>query len=253
MWIGVVSILPELITSALQGGVVGRAIQSGQLKVDTFNPRDFTEDPHRTVDDRPFGGGPGMLMLAQPLSECVGAALQNAPGDETLTIGLSPQGERLDQRLVRDLASQEGLLFVAGRFEGMDERFIDAHIDRELSIGDYVLSGGELPALVVIDAIARLIPGTLGNADSAQNDSFDDNLLEGPQFTRPREWHTQTVPDVLVSGDHSAVARWQREQALHRTWERRPDLLLHHRFTAQDRHWLVDHCTTLPRQRKEDE
>ena len=224
MRIDVVTLFPEFVLGAAQVGVVGRAQERRLLEVAAWNPRDYTSDKHRTVDDRPFGGGPGMVMLAEPLRQAVRAAQAagTAPGR---VIGLSPQGERLTQRKVRALAEQARLLLVCGRYEGLDERFVANEIDEELSIGDYVLSGGELAAAVLIDAIGRLREGALGNAQSAAQDSFEDGLLDCPHYTRPERDGGEAVPAVLLSGDHAAIRRWRLKQSLGRTWQRRPDLL----------------------------
>lgn len=224
MRIDVVTLFPEFVLGAAQVGVVGRAQERRLLEVAAWNPRDYTNDRHRTVDDRPFGGGPGMVMLAEPLRRAVRAAQAagTAPGR---VIGLSPQGERLTQRKVRGLAEEARLLLVCGRYEGIDERFVDEFVDEELSIGDYVLSGGELAAAVLIDAIGRLREGALGNAQSAAQDSFEDGLLDCPHYTRPERDGEDAVPAVLLSGDHAAIRRWRLKQSLGRTWLRRPDLL----------------------------
>jgi tRNA (guanine37-N1)-methyltransferase len=204
-------------------GIQGRAIEKGLLQVVTWNPRDYSLDRHRAVDDRPYGGGPGMVMQVQPLRAALHAA--RADGEPAPVIYLSPQGNRLDQVRVRELAGQQRLILLAGRYEGIDERVIDLEVDEELSIGDYVLSGGELPALVVMDALTRLLPGALGDADSATQDSFVDGLLDYPHYTRPEEIDGMQVPDVLVGGHHAEIQRWRHKQALGRTWLRRPDLL----------------------------
>ena len=219
----VVSLFPDMLKAVTDFGVTGRAVVNGQLSVTAINPRDFTRDVHRTVDDRPYGGGPGMVMLTAPLREAVTAARAAAPGAKVLY--LSPQGRRLDQAAVQQLAAQGSLILVAGRYEGVDERFIEAYVDQEWSIGDYVISGGELPAMVLIDAMARTLPGVLGHEDSAVQDSFADGLLDYPHYTRPEEIDGAAVPAVLLSGDHDRIRRWRLKQALGRTWKRRPDLL----------------------------
>lgn len=224
MRIDVVTLFPEVITSLLEWGVVQRAIRERLLDVGTWNPRDYTQDAHRTVDDRPYGGGPGMVMMVQPLRDAIRAARSAAgPGR---VIYLSPQGRRFDHGYAQELANESRpLLLVAGRYEGIDERIIESEIDEELSIGDYVLSGGELAAAVVIDAVARLLPGALGDEESAQRDSFATGLLAPAQYTRPREIDGLAVPDVLLSGDHRRIAEWRFNQAVNRTREKRPDLL----------------------------
>lgn len=225
MRIDVVTLFPEMI-SALNGwGMVGRAQHKGLLDLATWNPRDYAHDAHRSVDDRPYGGGPGMVMMVQPLRDAIHAA-RAAAGGAARVIYLSPQGRRFDHAYARELAGHEGpLVLVAGRYEGIDERLLETQIDEELSIGDYVLSGGELAAAVVIDAVARLVPGVLGDGESAEQDSFVAGLLDHPQYTRPREIDGLAVPDVLLSGDHRAIAQWRREAALDRTRAKRPDLL----------------------------
>jgi len=223
MRIDVVTLFPEMIREQVRYGIQGRAIQKGLLQVATWNPRDYTLDRHGSVDDRPYGGGPGMVMQVQPLRAALQAA--RADGDPAPVIYLSPQGRRLDQARARQLAGQQRLILLAGRYEGIDERVIDLEVDEELSIGDYVLSGGELPALVVMDAVTRLLPGALGDADSAGQDSFMDGLLDYPHYTRPEEINGMQVPDVLAGGHHAEIRRWRHKQALGRTWLRRPDLL----------------------------
>jgi len=225
-----ISLFPELIQQASSYGVLGRAIKQQQLTLQCFNPRDFTEDKHRTVDDRPYGGGPGMLMKVEPLYRAVMAAKQ-AAAETARVVYLSPQGQKLDQQLlVNTAAAKNDLILIAGRYEGIDERIIESLVDEEWSIGDYVLSGGEFAALVVVDAITRLLPGVLGDDESALQDSFMQGLLDYPHYTRPERvdegpFDDQTVPDVLLSGDHKAIRRWRLKQALGRTWSRRPDLL----------------------------
>jgi tRNA (guanine37-N1)-methyltransferase len=223
MRIDVVTLFPEMIREQVRYGIQGRAVQKGLLQVATWNPRDYTLDRHGSVDDRPYGGGPGMVMQVQPLRAALQAA--RADGDPARVIYLSPQGRRLDQARARQLAGQQRLILLAGRYEGIDERVIDLEVDEELSIGDYVLSGGELPALVVMDAVTRLLPGALGDADSAGQDSFMDGLLDYPHYTRPEEINGMQVPDVLAGGHHAEIRRWRHKQALGRTWLRRPDLL----------------------------
>jgi tRNA (guanine37-N1)-methyltransferase len=223
MRIDVVTLFPEMVRQAAGYGIQGRAIQRGLLELETWNPRDYSEDRHGAVDDRPYGGGPGMVMQVQPLRAAIREA--RSAGSAAPVIYLSPQGRRFDQQKALELAGLERLVLVTGRYEGIDERIIDMEVDEELSIGDYVLSGGELPALVVLDAVTRLLPGVLGDEDSAQNDSFMDVLLDYPHYTRPEEIDGKRVPDVLIGGNHSLIDRWRRKQALGRTWQRRPDLL----------------------------
>ena len=219
----VVTLFPEFVATVTEHGVVGRAARAGQIELATWNPRDYATDVHRTVDDRPYGGGPGMVMKIEPLRAAIRAARAANPGAPV--IYLSPQGRLLDQPAVREMAGRPGLVLVAGRYEGIDERLIELEVDEEWSIGDYVLSGGELPAMVVIDAVSRLLPGVLGDAESAQQDSFTEGLLDCPHYTRPEEYAGLRVPEVLLGGHHGHIARWRRKQALGRTWQRRPDLL----------------------------
>jgi len=225
--ITLISLFPELIQQATEFGVLGRAIKQQQLKLQCINPRDYTEDKHRTVDDRPYGGGPGMLMKVQPLAKAIHAAKERVvDGKAAKVVYLSPQGQQLNQQLVVDTAATvDNLILIAGRYEGIDERIIESLIDEEWSIGDYVLSGGEFAALVVVDAIARLLPGVLGDDESAQQDSFMQGLLDCPHYTRPEVIDGRAVPEVLLSGDHKAIKRWRLKQSLGRTWLRRPELI----------------------------
>jgi tRNA (guanine37-N1)-methyltransferase len=223
--IDVVTLIPAMIEAATGYGVTGRAVERGILRLGFWNPRDYTRDPHRTVDDRPFGGGPGMVMMLAPLRDAIRAA-RTAQGPGSRVIYLSPQGERLDQQWACEtVTGDRPLVLVAGRYEGVDERLLATEVDAELSIGDYVCSGGELAALVVIDVLARLLPGALGDESSAEQDSFMDGLLDHAQYTRPRDVDGLTVPEVLLSGDHRAIRRWRLKQALEKTWRQRPDLL----------------------------
>jgi tRNA (guanine37-N1)-methyltransferase len=244
MRIEVVTLLPPLIESGLSAGVLGRAVRNGVLEIGIEDPRSHTEDVHRTVDDRPFGGGPGMLLKPEPLSAAIRAAAARLPEGAPM-IALSAQGAPFDQGAARRLAGLPGFGLVAGRYEGVDQRVVDALIDEELSIGDYVLSGGELPALIVIDAVARLLPGVLGDEASAAQDSFGDGLLEGPQYTRPEVWEGRAVPAVLLGGNHGAIRRWRLMQALGRTWQRRPDLLARRHLTAEERSLLEEYRKSL--------
>jgi tRNA (guanine37-N1)-methyltransferase len=224
MRIAVVTLFPMMIRGALAHGVVGRALERGVLEVECFDPRDFAADPHRTVDDRPYGGGPGMVLKVEPLRSALRRAAAALP-QGSRRVYLGADGRRFEQAMAREARDGAGLVLVAGRYEGVDERFIEREIDEQWSVGDYVLSGGELPALVVIDAIARLIPGTLGSAQSAVQESFSDGLVDWPHYTRPPAIDGQAVPAVLLSGDHAAIERWRLQQALGRTWLRRPELL----------------------------
>jgi tRNA (guanine37-N1)-methyltransferase len=226
----IISLFPELIQQAASFGVLGRAIKQQKITLKCFNPRDYTQDRHRTVDDRPYGGGPGMLMKVEPLARAIMAAkteaAENTPGTVAKVVYMSPQGQQLNQQLlVNTAASVENLILIAGRYEGIDERIIQSLVDEEWSLGDYVISGGELAALVVVDAITRLIPGVLGDDESALQDSYMQGLLDYPHYTRPETINDQTVPDVLLSGDHQAIQDWRLKQALGRTWLRRPELL----------------------------
>lgn len=225
MRIDVVSLFPQMVLDLVEYGVTGRAHEAGLFELGTWNPRDYTQDRHRTVDDRPYGGGPGMLMLIEPLRQAIRAARQINP--QGRVVYMSPQGRRFDQSVARELVQRPGLILVAGRYEGIDERLIELEIDEELSIGDYVLSGGEMAAMVVIDAVTRLLPGALGHQDSAAQDSFSNGLLDCPHYTRPEVYEGERVPPVLLSGDHEAIRRWRLKQSLGRTWSRRPDVLAH--------------------------
>ncbi len=224
MRIDVVTLFPEMLDAVTESGITRRAVERGLLTVGRWNPRDYATDRHRTVDDRPYGGGPGMVMRVEPLREAIRAARRQAPPGAPV-IHLSPQGRVLDQAGLRELAALPGLVLVASRYEGVDERLLAAEIDQEWSIGDYVLSGGELAAMVLMDGVTRLLPGALGHEDSAQQDSFTDGLLDHPHYTRPEVLEGEAVPAVLLSGDHAAIRRWRQKQALGRTWLRRPELL----------------------------
>ncbi|WP_028108667.1 tRNA (guanosine(37)-N1)-methyltransferase TrmD [Ferrimonas futtsuensis] len=224
MWLGVVTLFPEMFRAVTEFGVTGRAVKNGLIGLQTWNPRDFTHDRHRTVDDRPYGGGPGMLMMVQPLRDAIRAAKAEA-GDEAKVIYLSPQGRPLTQQGVEELAQNKRMVLVCGRYEGIDERIIQSEVDEEWSVGDYVLSGGELPAMNLIDAVSRLVPGVLGKQASAEQDSFSDGLLDCPHYTRPEVLDGQQVPQVLLSGNHESIRRWRLQQSLGRTWQRRPELL----------------------------
>ncbi len=228
----VISLFPEMFR-VMRQGVTGRAIERGQVELVQWNPRDFTDDAHRTVDDRPYGGGPGMVMMVEPLRAAIRAAREAAPQSRLLY--LTPQGRRFGQSAAEQMAVGSGLILLAGRYEGVDERLIEAEVDEEWSIGDYVLSGGELPAMVLMDAVIRLLPGVLGHAESAQQDSHADGLLDCPHYTRPEEIDGRRVPEVLLSGDHERIRRWRLKQALGRTWLRRPDLFEDRELSAEER------------------
>ncbi|WKD51231.1 tRNA (guanosine(37)-N1)-methyltransferase TrmD [Microbulbifer spongiae] len=225
--IALVSIFPEMFAALTDYGVSGRAVKSGLLEVRCWNPREFTSDRHCSVDDRPYGGGPGMVMLAEPLYQALEAARAwaGAEGEPVRSIYLSPQGQQLGQRNIEAFSVAGNLVLLAGRYEGVDERIIESSIDEEWSIGDYVLSGGELAAMVMMDAIIRLIPGALGHNQSVTEDSFSAGLLDCPHYTRPEEYRGKMVPEVLLSGNHEKIRRWRLKQALARTQQRRPDLL----------------------------
>ena len=238
MWIGVITLFPDMFKAITEQGVSGRAVKNGLIQVQCWNPRDFTHDKHRTVDDRPYGGGPGMLMMVQPLRDAITAAKVAAGGDAKV-IYLSPQGRRLDQPGVEELSTSEKLILICGRYEGIDERIITSLVDEEWSIGDYVLSGGELPAMTLIDAVSRLVPGVLGKMASAEQDSFSDGLLDCPHYTRPECLDGESVPSVLLSGNHENIKRWRAEQSLIRTFIRRPDLINNLALTDQQENILA--------------
>ncbi len=237
--ISVVSLLPEVIEPVSRYGVVGRACDRGLLRVEQISPREFVSDPHRTVDDRPYGGGPGMVLKYEPLRDAIRHARDGLPVESREYV-LSAQGRHFDQGLARELAEGPGLLLVAGRYEGLDERIIGNEVEAELSLGDYVLSGGELAAAVVIDAVARLLPDVLGHEDSPQQESYMAGLLDYPQYTRPETVDGLGVPEVLTQGHHDAIRRWRLKQALGRTWLRRPRLLEERIFTPEERTLLEE-------------
>ena len=246
----IVTLLPEMFR-ALDAGITGRAIERDLLNIQCWNPRDFTQDKHRTVDDRPYGGGPGMVMMVEPIRSAIAdIRAQDDPTAATAkVIHLTPQGRRLDQATLQRFSTQDHLILLAGRYEGIDERLIDTLVDEECSIGDYVLSGGELAAMVLIDGVTRLLPGALGHEDSAKCDSFVAELLDFPHYTRPESLAGHRVPEVLLSGDHQAIARWRLKQALGRTWNRRPDLLKGRALTG-DEQTLLDEFIEEERQQK---
>ena len=227
-----ITLFPALF-DALKHSIVGRAIADKIIELNFWNPRDFTNDPHRTVDDRPYGGGPGMVMRVEPLREAIKAARKQAPNAPR--IYLSPQGEPFTQKIAQELALQPELILLAGRYEGIDQRVIDHDIDREISIGDYILSGGEIPATVMIDAITRLLPNSLGHPESANNDSYNNGLLDHPCYTRPEIIDGQSVPDVLLSGNHTAITRWRLKESLGKTWQKRPDLIKRRVLNEQEK------------------
>lgn len=241
MRIDVVTLFPEMIAAVSDYGVISRAVAAGLLSVDCWNPRDFASDRHRSVDDRPYGGGPGMLMTPEPLAMTIDAVRAARRDCESRVVLMTPQGKALRNDDAVRLSHQTGLILVAGRYEGIDERLIQSRVDEEISLGDFVLSGGEIAAMAVIDAVSRQLPGVLGHEQSAQYDSFAAGLLEGPQYTRPEEFEGQGVPSVLLSGDHEAIRRWRMKQALARTYERRPDLLEVMELTPQQKELLADY------------
>lgn len=229
MNIHVISLFSEMFNGFSEQGVVGRALKRGKVGFEVINPRDFTQDKHRTVDDRPYGGGPGMLMMTEPLTQAIRFADSKLAidGERVHKVYLSPQGHKLDQKLVQELAKKPNLLLIAGRYEGIDERVIESEIDQEISLGDFILSGGEVAAMAVIDAIVRTLPGVLGHEQSAIEDSFSDDvgLLDHPHYTRPEIFEGKQVPPILLTGDHEKIRRWRLKQSLGRTWLRRKDLL----------------------------
>lgn len=239
MRIDVVTLFPEWVRSVAEYGVTGRAARAGLFELATWDPRDETNDVHRTVDDRPFGGGPGMVMRVQPTRDALRRATAAAPVGAR-RIFASPQGRPLTQAALAEMASAPGLILLAGRYEGIDERVLDECIDEEWSLGDFVLSGGEIAVMALIDGVVRLLPGALGHEQSAAADSFSDGLLEGPQYTRPEAIDGRRVPPVLLSGDHRAIAEWRRKQALGRTWLRRPELLEGRSLEPDDRRLLQE-------------
>ena len=240
MQIAVVSLFPEMFGAVSDHGVTGRAVRQGLVSVSHSNPRDYTADRHRTVDDRPYGGGPGMLMKIDPLQQAIAAA-REVVGAQARVIYLSPQGRSFDHGKAMELAGEQALILIAGRYEGVDERLLEAEVDEELSIGDYVLSGGELAAMVVIDAVTRQLPGVLGHELSAAEDSFADGLLDCPHYTRPEVYQGRQVPAVLLGGNHEVIRRWRLKQALGRTWERRPDLLEGRAMTPEEEQMLAEY------------
>jgi tRNA (guanine37-N1)-methyltransferase len=240
----VITIFPQMLDALLDQGITRRAYDEKVFELVTWDPRQFATDSYRRVDDRPYGGGPGMVMMAGPLQASIDAAVKRqreAGVAKPVVVLMSPQGEPLTQPLVEALAKEEGLVIIAGRYEGVDERIVRRNVDREISIGDYVTSGGELPAMVLIDCMVRRLPGSLNDAESAEQDSFSAGLLDWPHYTRPEEWNGARVPEVLLSGNHAAIARWRRKQALGRTYDRRPDLIDEKRLSREDRQLLEEY------------
>jgi tRNA (guanine37-N1)-methyltransferase len=229
MQLGIVTLFPEMFSAVTEHGISGRAVRSGLMKLELFNPRDYTTDKHRTVDDKPFGGGPGMLMKTEPLMASIAAAKQalqqNASADAPKVIYLSPQGQTLKQASIIELAQRDSMVLLCGRYQGIDNRLLENEIDEEWSLGDFVISGGELAAMTLIDAMTRFQPGALGDEGSALEDSFSNGLLHSPEYTRPKSIHGRDVPEVLLSGDHQAIRMWRLKQSLGATWLKRPDLL----------------------------
>jgi tRNA (guanine37-N1)-methyltransferase len=239
----VVTIFPAMFEALTAHGITRRALEERRFELHTWDPRDFTSDNYRRVDDRPYGGGPGMVMMPEPLQAAIDAARSRQRAQavaKPVVVLMSPQGERLGEKVVQELSREDGLVIVAGRYEGLDERLVRAAVDREVSIGDYVVSGGELPAMVLMDALVRRLPGVLNDEQSAEQDSFSAGWLDWPHYTRPEEWRGMRVPEVLSSGNHAAIARWRRKQALGRTWERRPDLVDEAALTREDRQLLEE-------------
>lgn len=243
MRIDVITLFPELVQAVIEHGVVSRAANQGLLQLNLWNPRDYTKDKHRTVDDRPYGGGPGMLMKVEPLQACISSVRQQNP--DAKLVYLSPQGRLLKQRLVNKTAKLQNLILLCGRYEGIDERILQQEVDEEWSIGDYVISGGELAAMVCIDAITRQIPGALGHNDSAALDSFSDGLLDCPHYTRPEIVNGLKVPDVLLNGNHKLIQNWRDKQALGKTWKQRPDLLKQMELDDRQKVLLKEFITEL--------
>ncbi|MEM7764082.1 MAG: tRNA (guanosine(37)-N1)-methyltransferase TrmD [Pseudomonadota bacterium] len=244
--IGVVTLFPEQVQRVGQFGVIGRAVANGEVELQCVSPRDFADDTHRTVDDRPFGGGPGMVMQYGPWVAAIRSLKAQMP--DAMCVALSPQGRRFDQQTAVRAAAMPGLVLVAARYEGFDERIIEAEIDEEWSLGDFVLSGGELAAMAMIDSIIRLRPGVLGHSESAVQESFSEGLLDHPHYTRPPIVEGRAVPPVLMGGDHAEIARWRRQQALGRTWQRRPDLLEQVDLSEEDKRLLASFRTAANKQ-----
>lgn len=236
----VITLFPDMIAAGVACGVCGRALARGLAEVTAVNPRDFARDAHRTVDDRPYGGGPGMVLRYEPLRDALRAARATLPADAR-TVFLTPQGRRFDQGLAREMTGWSGMVLVAGRYEGFDERVIEAEADAEVSLGDFILSGGEIAALAIIDAVLRLLPGVLGDETSAEQDSFEGQLLDCPHYTRPETVDGRSVPDVLLQGDHAAIRRWRLQQSLGRTFLRRRDLLLSRCMSVEESELLREY------------
>ena len=234
-----VTLFPQMFAALTESGITGRALKAARYSLELWNPRDFTSDNYRTVDDRPYGGGPGMVMLAEPLEQAICAAKARVAGSERKVVYLSPQGRTLDHGMVMELAAGAGAVLLCGRYESVDERLIRRAVDEEISIGDYVLSGGELAAMVLVDAVVRQVPGAIGSPQSAAEESFAEGLLEAPHYTRPPQFRDWSVPEVLLSGNHQEVAKWRRRQNLLLTARRRPELLASLELTAEEKEWLA--------------
>lgn len=224
MIFSVVTIFPEMFSAIKDHGVIGRALHNGNAELSLWNPRDYSDNKHKNVDDKPFGGGPGMVMTPAPIEKAIEAATK-ASDKPPWVIELTPKGKRLDQKKIQEIQSKMSIILLCGRYEGIDERISHKHVDEQISLGDFVISGGELAAMTLIDAVTRLLPGALGDEESAQQDSFFDDLLDYPHYTRPQNFNGLAVPEVLLSGDHQRIAVWRKQQALGQTWEKRPDLL----------------------------
>jgi len=245
----VISLFPEMFDALTRSGVTRRAFESGAYELVLWNPRDFSQSAYRAIDDRPYGGGPGMVMMADPLEKAIRMARQrqrSSGGKDARVIYFSPQGRVLDHQVVKALEQLDGMVLLAGRYEGVDERLLERFVDDEISVGDYVLSGGELPAMVLMDAIIRRIPGVLGDSESASQDSFVNGLLDCPHYTRPEQWLGAPVPTVLMSGNHADIERWRMKQSLARTYKRRPDLLAKIELTAEQHKLLEEYKQEQP-------
>lgn len=240
MKIHVISLFPDMVRDASSIGVGGRALENELVSLECTSPRDFTTDNYQTVDDRPYGGGPGMVLKVEPMTAAIQAARKAMPAGSQVVF-LGPQGRVFNQKIAREMAELPGIVLVAGRYEGFDERLLDSQADDELSLGDYVISGGEMAALVVMDAVIRLLPDVLGDEESAKQDSFSDELLDCPHYTRPELVDGMQVPEVLLQGNHAAIRRWRLKQSLGRTWSRRPELLQHRQLTDDEQELLQEY------------
>ena len=253
----ILTLFPEMVMNGLNTSIIGRAVNAGLLSIEAFNIRDYAFNKHQSVDDYPYGGGAGMLMQAEPVYLAYRAVAEKICGDaqkkRPRVVYLSPQGDVFDQKMAEELAGEEDLILLCGHYEGIDERVLEEIVTDYVSIGDYVLTGGELPAMVMVDAISRLVPGVLHNDVSAEFESFQDNLLEYPQYSRPEEWRGKKVPPVLLSGHHANIEKWRREQSILRTYERRPDLLEKCELTEKERRWLREWKASKNEGRKEEQ